>query len=427
MQGPRKRHIVAGALGIVVALGVIGTILVVGAASERGRADATGFDAVVRRSRLAFLVCLAFLACLACLFRLAGGLAHLGRPVDATSSRRSSVDRTPRSERRLRRGTARFAARAGPGEAGRRRASTGHANDVEGSELRPSVHRRRGWDASLQTRVRALERWYHRLVVRRSRWPLAASVIAVAVSASVANAAPSSSKPVSTDVDACANAAEESQALRKDGQLLESREQLVVCARSTCPAFIQKDCATWLTEVEQALPSIVIRVVRREREGRHPGKGAGRRQAAHRKTRRSSPRVNPGEHVFTYEAAGFPLVTETVLIRQSEANRLLSVTLADGEAARPSTKEEAKPSEGSSSVPVASWVLGGAGVALATLGAALGSRARATTRRWKRDAPERGAACKTTWIPRRVSWSWVTSRSVPASSRSARPSFSRSS
>ncbi|HVH41339.1 MAG TPA: hypothetical protein VM925_03320, partial [Labilithrix sp.] len=79
--------------------------------------------------------------------------------------------------------------------------------------------------------------------------------------------------------------------------------------------------------------------------------------------------VDPGEHSFKYETAGAAPVTETVLIRQGETNRLVSVAFARapaGSTAPPNHEERRR-----SAIPTTSWILGGVGVALGGLGAAL--------------------------------------------------------
>src|SRR5579859_5937510 len=85
----------------------------------------------------------------------------------------------------------------------------------------------------------------------------ARSIVVVALSivvASQAGAAPTAKE----EKKACIAASEKAQQLRADGKLLASREQLLVCARDVCPGVIRKDCAKWLGELEDALPSIVL-------------------------------------------------------------------------------------------------------------------------------------------------------------------------
>ncbi len=56
----------------------------------------------------------------------------------------------------------------------------------------------------------------------------------------------------------CAKAYEASQEQRSSGKLRAARESLVTCSQSACPAFIKKDCAKWLSDVEGAIPTVVF-------------------------------------------------------------------------------------------------------------------------------------------------------------------------
>ena len=60
------------------------------------------------------------------------------------------------------------------------------------------------------------------------------------------------------DKAACLDAASKAQSLRDAHKLVEAREQLRACAAARCPAVVQNDCATWLVEVERALPTVVL-------------------------------------------------------------------------------------------------------------------------------------------------------------------------
>ncbi|HEY2516347.1 MAG TPA: hypothetical protein VGI39_35995, partial [Polyangiaceae bacterium] len=57
---------------------------------------------------------------------------------------------------------------------------------------------------------------------------------------------------------ACVRAYESSQVLRQQGHHLDAREALRVCAREECPVLVRTDCANWLVDLEEALPSIVV-------------------------------------------------------------------------------------------------------------------------------------------------------------------------
>ena len=59
--------------------------------------------------------------------------------------------------------------------------------------------------------------------------------------------------------DACVEAHLSAQRSRKNGQVIEAREALRVCARPECPQMLVADCGSWLAEVDRAIPSIVVR------------------------------------------------------------------------------------------------------------------------------------------------------------------------
>src|SRR5262245_9137461 len=60
------------------------------------------------------------------------------------------------------------------------------------------------------------------------------------------------------DTRKCSDAYVRGQEARIEEKLRVARDQLLTCAQRTCPSFMQAECAKWLTEVEAALPTIVI-------------------------------------------------------------------------------------------------------------------------------------------------------------------------
>jgi hypothetical protein len=102
----------------------------------------------------------------------------------------------------------------------------------------------------------------------------------------------------------------------------------VACAQPTCPLVVNKDCTEWLIEVEAATPSVVFAV--RDTSGHElvdvrvyvddvplTEKLVGRAIA-----------IDPGLRRFRYEVAGIPPLETSVVIREAEKNRLLSVTVS---------------------------------------------------------------------------------------------------
>lgn len=62
------------------------------------------------------------------------------------------------------------------------------------------------------------------------------------------------------DKEACLAAADQGQSLRDDGKYSEAREQFVGCAKNTCPKLVQDQCADWLRELDESMPTVVFAV-----------------------------------------------------------------------------------------------------------------------------------------------------------------------
>jgi hypothetical protein len=60
------------------------------------------------------------------------------------------------------------------------------------------------------------------------------------------------------DTAECAAAYEEAQVLRQQSKLQDAHAHLVMCTDASCPAAVVRDCVTWLTDVENAMPTVVL-------------------------------------------------------------------------------------------------------------------------------------------------------------------------
>jgi hypothetical protein len=123
----------------------------------------------------------------------------------------------------------------------------------------------------------------------------------------------------------CAATGEHAQSLRGQHRLLAAREQLVTCARDACPQVVRRFCTQWLSEVEAALPSLVVRA--------HDDRGRdviGVRVSLDGKPVRerldgAAIPVDPGPHRIRYEAASGETVEDQVLVVEGEHDRVLTV------------------------------------------------------------------------------------------------------
>lgn len=90
-----------------------------------------------------------------------------------------------------------------------------------------------------------------------------ALALALSLTSAVAGAqrAPSAPPAKNDAIDACLKAAESGQTLKRERKLLQARQTLLECLRPTCPRMVVKDCDVWKRDVDQSIPSIIVRVL----------------------------------------------------------------------------------------------------------------------------------------------------------------------
>ncbi|MBL8740836.1 MAG: hypothetical protein JNK04_07075, partial [Myxococcales bacterium] len=120
---------------------------------------------------------------------------------------------------------------------------------------------------------------------------------------------------------------EKGQNERKAGALRSAKRELTVCADPSCPDVTKGDCTTWLAELEASLPTVTLIVkdaddadltaVSVSVDGAPLVSALGA----------AAIEVDPGSHRFRFEATGFTPVEQTILLREGEKNRQVSVVL----------------------------------------------------------------------------------------------------
>lgn len=162
----------------------------------------------------------------------------------------------------------------------------------------------------------------------------------------------------------CIAAYESLQESRARGALLASREQAFECASSACPAFIQKDCTTWIDEIEAELPTVSFDV----QSGGKP-LGAVRVLAGERvlveRVDGAAVELDPGVHSLRFEASGLPPATRSVEVARGRKGQRVSVELPEPSPPAPLAPHPApalRPRE-MESTSVAPWIAGAVGVA----------------------------------------------------------------
>lgn len=185
------------------------------------------------------------------------------------------------------------------------------------------------------------------------------------------------------EVAACIKNSDTGQELRDQGKLIEARESLAVCARDVCPAQIRTACAEWLTGLGPRIPTMVIAA--KDDAGHDVTDGTvmvDGKKVDGALAGKAFP-LNPGPHAFRFERDGATPVDLQVVAREGEQRRLVPVTFKAAATSgagvgvgvgngnnRPPPPD--KPRGGSSGPPLASWVLGGAGLVAVGVGAVVG-------------------------------------------------------
>lgn len=176
---------------------------------------------------------------------------------------------------------------------------------------------------------------------------------------------------------ACVDASSKGQTLRDQHKLVDARQQFRLCAAAGCPSVVQTDCASWLADVDKAVPAVVLSAKN--------GAGADVFDAkvsldGHPLASRLDGRavdVDPGRHTFHFELPDGTHADVEVLVREGEKSQPVAAVLGAAPAA--SAPAVAPAAAGPAGAPAASrplrtvgWVLGGLGVAGLAVGTAFG-------------------------------------------------------
>lgn len=124
-------------------------------------------------------------------------------------------------------------------------------------------------------------------------------------------------------IEACIDAADQSQKQRDSGQWVEARESLLACSESTCPQTISKQCSKWLYDLDTSMPTIVVRV----REAEHDVSDAVILvdNIAKAQPDGKAIAVNPGPHVVVAHREGWVDAEAHVVVVSGEKNRAISL------------------------------------------------------------------------------------------------------
>jgi hypothetical protein len=124
---------------------------------------------------------------------------------------------------------------------------------------------------------------------------------------------------------ACIGASDQGQQLRDDGKYTLAREAFERCARESCPVLLRVDCVHWLLDLDQSSASVVINAKDDKGNDLIDVTVTVDGEVLVSKLDGKPLAVDPGAHLFRYEAAGFAPMEEHAVIHAAEKNRALSV------------------------------------------------------------------------------------------------------
>jgi hypothetical protein len=121
----------------------------------------------------------------------------------------------------------------------------------------------------------------------------------------------------------CVNSHRQAQQAQLDGSLVHARELARTCTALSCPALVIGDCARWLNELEQRIPSVVFEV----RLDGQPNLMATIDADGNKVTewtRGESLRLDPGEHQFRFGLPPFQPIVQSVFLAEGMRYRVVS-------------------------------------------------------------------------------------------------------
>lgn len=174
----------------------------------------------------------------------------------------------------------------------------------------------------------------------------------------------------------CLSANESAIKLRDDHKLRQARDQALVCAESSCPGDVRESCQKRVTELNMAIPKIVFEV--KDASGNDVSAVAVTMDGQPLATSLSGIAipVDPGDHTFSFTAAGQPSAERHLVIYEGDKERRERIQLVSAvppppaQEVAPVPPVAATPPETSTSTGWASSGLGTQEIVGLTLGGA---------------------------------------------------------
>jgi hypothetical protein len=194
---------------------------------------------------------------------------------------------------------------------------------------------------------------------------------------------------------ACMVAADNGQDHRDAHKPLEAREQFRICAATTCPKVVQDDCTRWLEAIEADIPSVVVTAKSDSGVDLVDVTVLVDGQPFATKLNGESLSLDPGAHVFHFEARSGGSLDREVVVAEGERNQHVAVVFQTAPEPEPVSRASslASTQDGLGTQKILAAAAGGVGVVGLGVGTVFGIVAFSTRSAANGICP--GATCPT--------------------------------
>ncbi len=173
----------------------------------------------------------------------------------------------------------------------------------------------------------------------------------------------------------CLEAMSRGQTLRDAHKLLEARDRFRTCSRQVCPTLVQNDCGGWLSDVERALPTVVVSARSAAGGELFAVKVSMDNQLLVGSLDGQAIPINPGVHNFHFESEGMKPMDRQALVREGGKDQSVMAVLtpvAAPVAISTTLTTTTTTASSGSGLRTAGFVVGGIGIAGLAVGTIFG-------------------------------------------------------
>jgi hypothetical protein len=170
----------------------------------------------------------------------------------------------------------------------------------------------------------------------------------------------------------CLAASDASLKAGNEHKLRAERQQLLICASSSCPGEIRKECARRVEEVNSSIPTLVFQAKDPTGADLSDVKVTMDGDVLADHLDGSALVVDPGQHTFTFQTPGQPTVEKQLVVREGEKERSEAIQFGTPTGDDVNHPTETAGSGGKKTQKIIAVVVAGVGVAGLGVGGAFG-------------------------------------------------------